>query len=74
MRKGVHDAFEKIVLEGLLVANGMPRWDDRLDVEQVKAIHAYLISLQGPLRTRELQLQREGKPLDSRSLTIMSNF
>ena len=74
MRPGVHDAFDSIVLEGLLVPNGMPRWDDRLDAGQVRAIHAYLISLQGPLRGRELQLQREGKPLDSRSLTIMSNF
>lgn len=74
MRKGVHGAFDQIVLEGLLVANGMPRWDDRLSAEEVKAIHAYLISLQGPLRRRELQLQREGKPLDSRSLTILSNF
>jgi quinohemoprotein ethanol dehydrogenase len=74
MRKGVHGSFDRIVLEGLLAANGMPRWDDRLNAEQVKAIHAYLIGLQGPLREREMQLQREGKPLDSRSLTIMSNF
>jgi quinohemoprotein ethanol dehydrogenase len=33
-----------------------------------------LIDQQGKLRARELQLQREGKPLDSRSLTILSNF
>ena len=74
MAPNIHDVFDQIVLEGLLVPNGMPRWDDRLSPDQVKAIHAYLISLQGDLRTRELELQRQGKPLDSRSLTILSNY
>jgi hypothetical protein len=27
--------FDKIVLEGLLLANGMPRWDDLLTSDQV---------------------------------------
>jgi quinohemoprotein ethanol dehydrogenase len=74
MAPNIHDVFDQIVLEGLLVPNGMPRWDDRLTPEQVRAIHAYLISLQGDLRTRELELQRRGEPLDSRSLTILSNY
>jgi quinohemoprotein ethanol dehydrogenase len=74
MNKGVHASFDKIVLEGLLLPNGMPRWDDRLKPDQVKAIHAYLIDEQGKARARELALQKAGKPLDSRSLTILSNF
>ncbi|AKH43915.1 quinohemoprotein ethanol dehydrogenase [Altererythrobacter atlanticus] len=74
MSEGVHGAFDQIVLEGLLLPNGMPRWDDILDPEQARAIHAFLIDEQKKLRTRELELQRQGKPLDSRSLTILSNF
>jgi quinohemoprotein ethanol dehydrogenase len=74
MQPGTHDVFDKIVLEGLLVPNGMPRWNDLLKPEQVTAIHAFLIDEQGKVRARELQLQREGKPLDSRSLTILSSF
>jgi quinohemoprotein ethanol dehydrogenase len=74
MNKGVHGAFDRIVLEGLLLPNGMPRWDDLLKPDQVKAIHAFLIDEQRKVRARELQLQREGKPLDSRSLTILSSF
>ena len=71
---GVHEQFDKIVLDGLLVDGGMPRWNDVLKPDQVKAIHAFLIDTQGKLRQRELQLQAQGKPLDSRSLTILSNF
>jgi quinohemoprotein ethanol dehydrogenase len=74
MQPGTHASFDKIVLEGLLVQNGMPRWDDLLKPEQVKAIHAFLIDEQGKVRARELALQKAGKPLDSRSLTILSNF
>ncbi len=74
LRPGTHAAFDRIVLEGLLLPNGMPRFDDLLTADQVKAIHAFLIDEQGKLRARELQLQAQGKPLDSRSLTILSNF
>ncbi|MFC4256765.1 PQQ-dependent dehydrogenase, methanol/ethanol family [Altererythrobacter xixiisoli] len=74
MQPGVHQAFDQVVLEGLLVSNGMPRWNDLLTPDQVKAIHAFLIDEQTKLRARELQLQAQGKPLDSRSLTILSNF
>jgi quinohemoprotein ethanol dehydrogenase len=69
-----HAAFDQIVLEGLFLPNGMPRFDDLLKPDQVKAIHAFLIDEQGKVRARELQLQREGKPLDSRSAMILSNF
>ncbi|MGC1268987.1 MAG: PQQ-dependent dehydrogenase, methanol/ethanol family [Croceibacterium sp.] len=74
MSPGTHDAFDQIVLQGLLLPNGMPRWDDRLKPDQVKAIHAFLIAEQAALRTRELKLKAAGQPLDSRSLTILSNF
>lgn len=74
MNSGVHAAFNQIVLEGLLLPNGMPRWNDRLSQDQVKAIHAFLIDSQQALRTRELELQRRGLPLDTQSLTILSNF
>ncbi len=74
MRRGTHAIFDRIVLEGLLLPNGMPHFDDLLSPEQVQAIHAWLIDEQTRLRPRELQLQAEGKPLDSRTLTIMSNF
>ncbi len=74
MQPGTHQAFNQVVLDGLLVPNGMPRWNDLLKPEQVTAIHAFLIDEQTKLRARELQLQAQGKPLDSRSLTILSNF
>jgi len=74
MQPNIHAGFEQIVLEGLFLPQGMPRFDDRLTEEQVRAIHAWLISVQGPLRERELELQRRGLPLDSQSLTILSNF
>ena len=74
MKPGIHAAFEQIVLGGAFVPNGMPRWNDVLSPEQAHAIHAWLIDEQGKVRARELQLQAEGKPLDSQSLTILSNF
>lgn len=46
MREGVHAAFSQIVLEGLLVPNGMPRWDDLLSSAEVTAIHSHLIDAQ----------------------------
>jgi quinohemoprotein ethanol dehydrogenase len=74
MGRGIHAAFDAIVLQGAFVENGMPRWDDVLSPEQAHAIHAWLIDEQGKARARELQLQAEGKPLDEQALTIMSNF
>lgn len=74
MSRGVHQAFDQIVLKGLLVGNGMPRWDDLLSRQETQAIHAFLIAEQGQARARELELQRRGLPLDSRSLAIMSSY
>ncbi|MEO0061653.1 MAG: hypothetical protein RLZZ08_213 [Pseudomonadota bacterium] len=74
MSPGTHEAFDQIVLNGLFQPNGMPRWDDLLKPDQVKAIHAWLITQQAALHQRETQMKAAGKPLDSRALTIMSNF
>jgi quinohemoprotein ethanol dehydrogenase len=72
--EGVHSQFDNIVLGGLLLPNGMPRWDDLLTKDQVHAIHAFLIDTQAKLHKHEMQLQKQGKPLDSQSLTILSNY
>ncbi len=74
MQPGTHDAFEKILLEGLLQPNGMPRWDDVLKPAEVRAIHAYLIDEQGKTRRDELEKTRRGVPLDAPSLAILSNY
>ena len=71
---GVHAQFDNIVLGGLLVPGGMPKWGDLLTKDQVHAIHAFLIDTQGKLHQRETALQKQGKPLDSQSLTILSNY
>ncbi len=62
------------MLRGILVPNGMPRWDDHLTQGQVEAIHAYLIDLQARTREEELAKQKAGVPLDAPSLAILSNF
>jgi len=74
MGRGIHAAFDGIVLGGAFVERGMPKWDDVLTPAQSHAIHAWLIDEQGKVRARELQLQAEGKPLDEQGLTILSNF
>jgi quinohemoprotein ethanol dehydrogenase len=70
----MHAVFGDIVLRGLLVPNGMPRWDDYLTPQQVDSIHAYLIDLQARTRDDELAKQKAGVPLDTPSLAILSNY
>lgn len=74
MQQPTHELFREIVLEGLLVPNGMPRWNDLLTPDDADAIHAYLIDLQGQTRKDELEKQKAGKPLDGPGLTILSNY
>ncbi|MEN9682893.1 MAG: hypothetical protein RLZZ427_644 [Pseudomonadota bacterium] len=74
MQPGTHDAFSKILLEGLLQPNGMPRWDDVLKPAEVQAIHAYLIDEQAKTRRDEIEKRRRGVPLDAPSLAILSNY
>jgi quinohemoprotein ethanol dehydrogenase len=74
MPAAIHDVFGKVVLEGLLVAAGMPRWDDQLSPADADAIHAYLIDLQAKTREDELAKQKAGVPLDAPSLAILSNY
>jgi quinohemoprotein ethanol dehydrogenase len=74
MQPGTHELFRTIVLEGLLVRNGMPRWDDQLTPEDVDSIHAYLVDLQARTREDEITKQQAGIPLDAPSLAILSNY
>ncbi len=45
MTKETHDAFNQIVLRGVLQNAGMPPWDDVLSQADAGAIHEYLISI-----------------------------
>jgi quinohemoprotein ethanol dehydrogenase len=74
MQPATHTAFQDIVLRGLLVPAGMPRWDDQLKPEEVDAIHAYLIDLQGKTRAQELANQKAGLPIDTPSPAILSSY
>jgi quinohemoprotein ethanol dehydrogenase len=74
MQAGTHTAFREIVLKGLLLPAGMPRWDDVLSADDVDAIHAYLIDAQGKTRAEELEKRKRGLPLDAPSLAILSNY
>jgi quinohemoprotein ethanol dehydrogenase len=74
MQPGTHEAFSKIVLDGVLLANGMPRWDDELSPADADAIHAYLIDLQAKTRSQELNKQKAGVPLDTPSPAILSSY
>jgi len=74
MQPETHKVFSKIVLEGLLLQNGMPRWDDVLKPDEVGAIHAWLIAEQTKTRAEELEKQKRGIPLDAPSLAILSNY
>jgi quinohemoprotein ethanol dehydrogenase len=44
MAAATHAEFEDIVLHGNRRDRGMPQWDDLLNEEDAKAIHAYIIS------------------------------
>jgi quinohemoprotein ethanol dehydrogenase len=74
MQPAIHQLFNKIVLDGLFVSLGMPRWDDLLSEDDAAAVHAYLIDLQSKLHEKEKALKAAGKPLDSRAATILSNY
>jgi len=45
LSKATHEDFMNIVHDGARRLRGMPQWDDLLSREDVKAIHAYLISI-----------------------------
>ncbi|MCW2383073.1 MULTISPECIES: PQQ-dependent dehydrogenase, methanol/ethanol family [unclassified Sphingobium] len=69
MSEGAHQAFEQIVLEGLLLPNGMPRWDDLLTRADVQAIHAHLIDLQSKAYARQQAGAPPETPIYSRITT-----
>ncbi|WP_206245302.1 PQQ-dependent dehydrogenase, methanol/ethanol family [Novosphingobium terrae] len=74
MAPGTHEMFDKIVLEGLFLPAGMPRWNDVISAQDAHAVHAYLIDQQARVRARELKLKAAGQPLDAPSLAILSNY
>jgi len=74
MQPGTHEVFGQILLDGLLVPNGMPRWNDVLKPADVQAIHAYLIDEQAKTRRDEIEKTRRGVPLDAPALAILSNY
>jgi quinohemoprotein ethanol dehydrogenase len=45
MSPGSHAAFDEIVLDGLKVQTGMPRWGDVLTKADAAALHAYIIDV-----------------------------
>ena len=45
MSAGSHAAFDEIVLDGLKVQTGMPRWGDVLTKADAAALHAYIIDV-----------------------------
>ena len=74
MQPATHAAFNDILLKGLYLPAGMPRWDDVLTPKDVAAIHAYLIDAQGKTRGMEQDKIRHHLPLDAPSLAILSSF
>lgn len=67
-----HAVFKDIVLKGLLQPSGMPAFGDLLTEREVEDLHAYLIDLQATTRATELELQRQGKPIDTPAPTVIS--
>ena len=51
MSEGIHQVFNKIVLEGLFSPGGMASFADVLSEEDVDAIHVYLINEQHKLKS-----------------------
>jgi quinohemoprotein ethanol dehydrogenase len=74
MTKETHAVFGDIVLKGLYLPNGMPRWDDVLSPTDAAAVHAFLIDEQARTRRDELEKVRRGVALDAPSLAILSNY
>jgi quinohemoprotein ethanol dehydrogenase len=74
MTPETHKVFSDIVLRGLYLPAGMPRWDDILSPAQAEAIHTYLIDLQIKTHRDESDKRRRGVPLDSPSAVILTNF
>lgn len=64
MTENTHDVFKEIVLEGLLVPNGMPSFDGALSEEEVDAIHAYLIDSAHKAYARENDVNAKKDPLE----------
>jgi quinohemoprotein ethanol dehydrogenase len=62
MSKDTHDSFADIVLGGALAGNGMGRFDDVLNPDQAKAIHAYLIDQARLAYAEQARGQKDAAP------------
>ncbi|MDE2340250.1 MAG: c-type cytochrome, partial [Alphaproteobacteria bacterium] len=74
MAPETHKVFDEIVLRGLYVPAGMPRWDDVLKPADAAAIHAWLIDEQAKTRSEDQAKIKRHIPLDAPSLAILSNY
>jgi len=74
MQPATHEAFVSILMEGALVPVGMPRWDDVLTLDDVAALHAFLIDAHEKTRAEELAKIEAGLPLDAPSPAILSTY
>ena len=74
MQPETHAGFDDIVLKGQRVPLGMPRWNDLLEPDDSKAIHAWLIAEQGKVHRAETEKRKRGIPLDAPSAAILSNY
>jgi quinohemoprotein ethanol dehydrogenase len=45
LNQETHLAFDDIVFNGLLKEQGMPQWNDVLKIDDIHAIHAYIIKM-----------------------------
>ena len=68
MSPASHALFEQIVLDGLKVPLGMPRWNDALSKEDVAALHAYIIDVaRKDYAAQQAQLAPPARPAGSTS-------
>jgi quinohemoprotein ethanol dehydrogenase len=58
MSRETHDRFREIVMDGVYLPLGMPRWNDVLSDADLEAIHAYIIAISWDAY-RETQAQRK---------------
>ncbi|NBC36571.1 PQQ-dependent dehydrogenase, methanol/ethanol family [Novosphingobium sp. FSY-8] len=74
MSAPTHQIFNEIVMKGLYLPKGMPRWDDLFSQAQADAIHAFLIDEQARTRADEQAKVKAGVAIDAPRAAIMSNF
>ncbi|HSW06550.1 PQQ-dependent dehydrogenase, methanol/ethanol family [Aquabacterium sp.] len=61
MQPATHGLFRQIVRDGIYLPMGMPRWNDVFSENELDALHAYLIALQGQAHAEQQQALKEGR-------------